>query len=86
MKAEEGEKLKDVKLKNQQFAIPSTVGATVRETQKLMKNVLPILQRSMQLYLANKDTESILYRPIKVHNTPKRIFKPCVTAVYPGLN
>lgn len=66
MKSEEGEKLKDVQLKNQQFAIPSTVGTTVRETQKLMKNVLPVLQRSMQLYLANKDTESILYRPIKV--------------------
>lgn len=66
MKSDEGEKLKDVELKKQNFAIPSAVATAVRETQKLMKNVLPVLQRSMQLYLANKDTESILYRPIKV--------------------
>lgn len=65
MKSEEGEKLKDVQLKQQQFATPNAIGSCVRETQKLMKNVLPVLQRSMQLYLANKDTESILYRPIK---------------------
>lgn len=66
MKSEEGDRLKDVKLRQQQFASPEAVGTAVRETQKLMKTVLPSLQRSMQLYLANKDTESILYRPIKV--------------------
>ncbi|XP_026278796.2 conserved oligomeric Golgi complex subunit 3 [Frankliniella occidentalis] len=65
MKTEEGDKLKDVKLRQQQFALPEAIGSVVRETQKLMKTVLPALQRSMQLYLANKDTEAILYRPIK---------------------
>lgn len=69
MKSEEGEKFKDVKLREQQFASPEAIGTAVRETQKLMKPVLPALQRSMQLYLANKDTESILYRPIKVKLT-----------------
>lgn len=63
---EEGDKFKNAKLKEQQFALPEAVGGVVRETQKLLKTVLPSLQRSMQLYLANKDTEAILYRPIKV--------------------
>jgi conserved oligomeric Golgi complex subunit 3 len=33
---------------------------------KRIKTHLPLLQRSLQLYLANRETEFILYRPIKV--------------------
>jgi len=58
--------MKSETLKQQSFAAPETVAAAVRDTQKLIKTALPKLQRSMQLYLANRDTEAILYRPIKV--------------------
>ena len=38
----------------------------VGETNKLLRSKLPKLLESMTLYLANKDTESILFKPIKV--------------------
>ena len=38
----------------------------VGETNKLLRSKLPKLLESMSLYLANKDTESILFKPIKV--------------------
>ena len=38
----------------------------VGETNKLLRSKLPKLLESMTLYLANKETESILFKPIKV--------------------
>ncbi|XP_026472780.1 conserved oligomeric Golgi complex subunit 3-like [Ctenocephalides felis] len=52
-------------LKSQPWAGPKEIGAIVQETQKLMKARLAGLQRSLQLYLSNKDTEFILFRPIR---------------------
>lgn len=53
-------------LREQPFASPEQVGAVVQDTQRCIKTKLSQIQRSMQLYLANKETELILYRPIKV--------------------
>lgn len=55
-----------VTLSQQPFAHAEIIGKIVQETQRLIKNQLPIIQRSMQLYLANRETEFILFRPIKV--------------------
>ena len=34
---------------------------------KNLKKVIPIIQQKMSLYLANKETEFILYKPIRVN-------------------
>ncbi|XP_067668938.1 conserved oligomeric Golgi complex subunit 3-like isoform X2 [Haliotis asinina] len=57
----------NVKLRQQPFATPEKVHDVVAETYKNVKTKLPSVHRSMSLYLANKDTESILFRPIKVN-------------------
>jgi len=44
---------------------PEQIAAVLIETQRLIKSNLAPLQRSMQLYLANKETEFILFRPIR---------------------
>ncbi|KAL7299876.1 hypothetical protein TKK_0007208 [Trichogramma kaykai] len=41
------------------------VAAVISEAQRLIKFKLPSIQNSMQLYLANRETESILFRPIR---------------------
>lgn len=56
----------DVKLSQQPFAKAEAVGEIIRNSQRLIKNKLPLIQRSMQLYLANRETEFILFRPIRV--------------------
>ncbi|KAK0059752.1 conserved oligomeric Golgi complex subunit 3-like isoform X1 [Biomphalaria pfeifferi] len=56
-----------ITLRQQPFALPEKVHDVVTETYKNIKTKLPIVQRSMSLYLANKDTEAILFRPIKVN-------------------
>ncbi|PSN56138.1 Conserved oligomeric Golgi complex subunit 3 [Blattella germanica] len=52
-------------LAKQSFARADLIGQIVQETQRRIKNRLPTIQRSMQLYLANRETEFILFRPIK---------------------
>lgn len=42
-----------------------SVAAIVSEALRLIKFKLPSIQQSMQLYLANRETECILFRPIK---------------------
>lgn len=64
MKAEEG--IKSVTLRQQPFATPEKLHDVVSETYKNIKSRLPTIHKSMQLYLANKDTETILFKPIKV--------------------
>ncbi|KAL0268200.1 UNVERIFIED_CONTAM: hypothetical protein PYX00_010230 [Menopon gallinae] len=53
------------KLCNEPFASPEKIAVAVQESQRQIKSKLQQIQRSMQLYLANKETELILYRPIK---------------------
>nr|CAG4651650.1 EOG090X02EM [Triops cancriformis] len=52
-------------LKKEPFAKAENVGEYVSETQHLIRTKLPGVQRSMQLYLANRETEFILFRPVK---------------------
>ncbi|KAK7090645.1 conserved oligomeric Golgi complex subunit 3-like isoform X2 [Littorina saxatilis] len=56
-----------VVLRTQPFATPEKVHDVATETYRNIKTRLPALQRSMALYLANRDTEAILFRPIKVN-------------------
>ncbi|XP_011312499.1 conserved oligomeric Golgi complex subunit 3 [Fopius arisanus] len=44
---------------------PQVVAQVVSEVLRLIKFQLPSIQQSMQLYLANRETESILFRPIR---------------------
>lgn len=53
-------------LKSQPWATPEELAVVVKEAQKRIRAHLAPLQRSMQLYLANKETEFILFRPIRV--------------------
>lgn len=52
-------------LRQSAWASPQHISSIIQETQRLIKNKLAGLQRSMQLYLSNKDTEFILFRPIR---------------------
>uniref|UniRef100_A0A182VQI6 Conserved oligomeric Golgi complex subunit 3 n=1 Tax=Anopheles minimus TaxID=112268 RepID=A0A182VQI6_9DIPT len=47
------------------FAAPQQISSIIQECVRNIKSKLAGLQRSMQLYLANKDTEFILFRPIR---------------------
>lgn len=57
-------------IRNQTFAAPDNIRDSVKEMLDQLKNNLPLLRRSMSLYLANHDTETILFRPIKVSFLP----------------
>jgi len=50
----------------QGWASAEHISEIVAATLKRIKAHLPALQRSLQLYLANRETEFILFRPIKV--------------------
>lgn len=52
-------------IRSQPWASPEEMAVVVKEAQRLIKAHLASLQRSMQLYLANKETEFILFRPIR---------------------
>lgn len=62
--------VKNVSLHDQPFASPEKVHDVVAQTYRNLKQRKSDIQESMSLYLANKDTEHILFRPIKVrlHN------------------
>lgn len=49
-------------LKQQAFGQPETVRNYASESQKNLRTRLPVVQRSLQLYLANRETEFILFR------------------------
>lgn len=53
-------------LRQSTWASPQQISSVIQETQRLIKTKLPALQRSMQLYLSNRDTEFIIFRPIRV--------------------
>lgn len=46
---------------------PSQIADVVSSSQKNIRTHLPGIQRSMQLYLANRDTEFILFKPIRAN-------------------
>ncbi|XP_012554836.1 conserved oligomeric Golgi complex subunit 3 isoform X2 [Hydra vulgaris] len=52
-------------LKQQPFAKADAVRRVVSETYMMLKSKLPATLQSLTLYLANKDTEYILFKPIK---------------------
>lgn len=52
-------------LKQQPFASASAVSALISKTKRNVKQRIPEVQKSMQLYLANRETEFILFRPVK---------------------
>ena len=54
-----------VALRTQPFASPEKLRDVITETYKQLKNRKADVQKSMELYLANKDTEFILFKPIK---------------------
>lgn len=53
-------------LRQSPWASPQQISSIIQETQRLIKAKLAVLQRAMQLYLSNRDTEFIIFRPIRV--------------------
>jgi len=53
-------------VKQQEFAQPKAIHEKVQESLSKIKKDLPLIHQSMALYLANGDTQFVLYRPIKV--------------------
>lgn len=58
-----------VNMQLRKWGSPQMISGLVQEAQRNVKTKLGGLQRSMQLYLANRDTEFILFRPIRVSGT-----------------
>lgn len=56
---------KNVCLSKQPFALADVLSQLVTDSVRHLKSTLPSLHRSMSLYLANPDTEYILFRPVK---------------------
>lgn len=52
-------------LRQTPWASPQQISGLIQESQRLIKSKLAGLQKAMQLYLSNKDTEFILFRPIR---------------------
>ena len=49
--------------------LPAKVSDLVASAYKAIKAKLPLTLRSMSLYLSNKDTEFILFKPVRVSFT-----------------
>ena len=79
--AQEDDGLK-VELCAQPFASPEKLGDVISLTYKNLKQKKPTIQRAMALYLANKDTEYILFKPIKVYTSE---VIGCVIYTFSGL-
>lgn len=62
-------------VKQQEFAQPNAIHEKVQESLAKIKKDLPLIHQSMALYLANGDTQFVLYRPIKVRKKIKKITK-----------
>ncbi|TDG44296.1 hypothetical protein AWZ03_009269 [Drosophila navojoa] len=52
-------------LRQSSWASPQQISSIIQEAQRLIKSKLAVLQRAMQLYLSNRDTEFIIFRPIR---------------------
>ena len=53
-------------LTSQPFAKPESVKDLVSESYRILKSKTGLTYQSMSLYLANRETEAILFKPIKV--------------------
>lgn len=60
-------------LSQQPWAQPAKINDIVMATYRILKNKLPITLQSMSLYLANKDTEFILFKPVR--NNIQQVFQ-----------
>ncbi|XP_075055840.1 conserved oligomeric Golgi complex subunit 3 [Mixophyes fleayi] len=60
-------------LSHQPWAQPVKINDLVSSTYKTIKTKLPVTLRSMSLYLANKDTEFILFKPVR--NNIQQVFQ-----------
>lgn len=60
----------EISLSQQPFASADKLLQLISDNIRGLKSKLPVLHRSMSLYLANPDTEYILLRPVKVSNQP----------------
>jgi len=56
---------KSAKLSTQPWADTNTTKGCVADTVRKIKQMVPLVQRKMQLYLANRETEFILFRPVR---------------------
>lgn len=66
MQNQPNQKPSTIDLVLRKWASPQMISGIVQDAQRNIKTKLSGLQRSMQLYLANKDTEFIIFRPIRV--------------------
>lgn len=71
-------------VKQQEFAQPAAIQEKVQETLAKIKKDLPLFQQSMALYLANADTQFVLYRPIKViiRKKKKKMFEVFILFIF----
>ncbi|KAI7808344.1 conserved oligomeric Golgi complex subunit 3 [Triplophysa rosa] len=60
-------------LSQQPWAQPAKINDVVMATYRILKNKLPGTLQSMSLYLANKDTEFILFKPVR--NNIQQVFQ-----------
>lgn len=60
-------------LSQQPWAQPAKVNDLVATAYKTIKTKLPLTLRSMALYLSNKDTEFILFKPVR--NNIQQVFQ-----------
>lgn len=54
-------------LTSQPFAKPEAVRELTSESYRILKSKAGLIYQSMSLYLANRETEAILFKPIKVY-------------------
>ncbi|XP_062862098.1 conserved oligomeric Golgi complex subunit 3 isoform X2 [Trichomycterus rosablanca] len=66
-------------LSQQPWAQPAKINDLVMSTYRVMKTKLPLTLQSMTLYLANKDTEFILFKPVR--NNIQQIFQKVHTVL-----
>ena len=57
---------RSAKLSTQPWADTNTTKGCVADTVRKIKQMVPLVQRKMQLYLANRETEFILFRPVSL--------------------
>ena len=62
----QGAAASSIQMEMRKWGSPQMISGIVQEAQRNVKTKLAALQRSMQLYLSNRDTEFILFRPIRV--------------------
>ncbi len=57
---------KTLNISRESWGRPDVLQAAASAAQRELKRHFPAAQRAMQLYLANRETEFILFRPIRV--------------------